>query len=139
MKEKRYPLSRQGNLLLLRAAAGAADGKWYVLRMILDTGSAHTLLPPGVLEELGCDLDHPVRTVPIITAMGVVSVPEVILPWFHCAGQRIERWPVLAYKLPAPFSRFCDGLLGMDFLTCFQVTILLDQARSAEIILRVPG
>lgn len=122
MKEgKPYRLHQQGNLLILRGAVGGANGSVVILRLLLDTGASYTMLPVEVVEALGCDTHHPLRRVHIIAANGVIVAPVVAVPRFHCLGQRVEQWPVVAHTLPP--GAFVDGLLGMDFLTHFQVTI----------------
>jgi len=125
-QSKRYRLQRQGNLLILRAAVGATDGTVIVLRLLLDTGASYTMLPVEAVETLGCDTHHPVRRARIVAAGGVIVAPVVTVPWFHCLGQRLEQWPVVAHTLPP--GTFVDGLLGMDFLTHFQTTIALGRA-----------
>ena len=138
MSTRHYRLSSfpQRKLLLVRAAVGPERGIPIRLNLLLDTGARYTLLPVEIVRAVGCDIRSPLRRIPVMTAQGVIQAPIVEVPWFHCLGQRIEKWPVIAHTLPP--ESFVDGLLGMDFLTCFQVTIVLDQARSAEIILRVP-
>ena len=129
------PSFPQRKLLLVRAAVGPEKGIPIRLNLLLDTGARYTLLPVEIVRAVGCDIHRPLRRIPVMTAQGVIQAPIVEIPWFHCLGQRIEKWPVIAHTLPP--ESFVDGLLGMDFLTRFQVTIVLDQARSAEIILRV--
>jgi len=123
---KPYRVHRQGNLLILRAAVGGAGGSVVILRLLLDTGASYTMLPVEAVEALGCDTHHPLRRAHIIAANGVIVAPVVAVPWFHCLGQRIEEWPVVAHTLPP--GAFVDGLLGMDFLTQFQVTIAVGGA-----------
>lgn len=118
---KPYRVHWQGNLLILRAAVGEADGSVVILRLLLDTGASYTMLPVEAVEALGCDTHHPLRRAHIIAANGVIVAPVVTVPWFHCLGQRIEQWPVVAHTLPP--GAFVDGLLGMDFLAYFQATI----------------
>ncbi len=122
-----YRLRRQGNLLVLRAAVGGADGSVLVLRLLLDTGASYTMLPVETVEALGCDTHHPLHRVRITAANGIIIAPVVAVPWFHCLGQRLEQWPVVAHTLPP--GAFVDGLLGMDFLTRFQATIAVGTAQ----------
>lgn len=123
---KLYRLHRQGNLLILHAAVGGTDGSVLILRLLLDTGASYTMLPVEAVEALGCDTHHPLHRIRIIAANGVIIAPVVAVPWFHCLGQRMEKWPVVAHTLPP--GTFVDGLLGMDFLTHFQATIAVDRA-----------
>ncbi len=125
-EEKPYRLLRQGNLLLLRAAVGGTDGGVVVVRLLVDTGASYTMLPVEVVEALGCDTHHPLRTVRIVAASGIIVAPMVAVSWLHCLGQRIEDFPVVAHTLPA--GTFVDGLLGMDFLGRCQAVISVEEA-----------
>lgn len=122
MTTRRYRLFRYRNLLVLHAAIG---GSWQprVIRMLLDTGAAYTMLPPEILEAVGCDLDHPAREVNILTVQGTVTAPVVVVPWLHCLGRRVSQWPVVAHSLPPGLREYAVGLLGMDFLTHFRAVI----------------
>ena len=110
-----HHLDRRGNLLLLRAAVGGADGSVVVLRLLLDTGASFTVLPVEALETIGCETHRPLRRVRMVVASGVIVAPVVAVPWFHCLGQRLEGFLVAAHTLPP--GTFVDGLLGMDFLS----------------------
>jgi len=125
-QDKLYKVHRQGNLLILRAAVGGTDGSVVVLRLLLDTGASHTMLPVEAVEAIGCDTHHPLRRVHIMAANGVIIAPVVAAPWFHCLGQRLEEWPIVAHTLPP--GTFVDGLLGMDFLTHFGAIINVGKA-----------
>lgn len=120
-RRRRYRALRRGNLLLVRAAAGSAQSGSVVLRLLIDSGSSHTVLPVEVLESLGCDTPHPLARVAILAASGTIVAPRVAVPWFHCLGHRLTDFPVLAHTLPA--GTYVDGLLGMDFLVRCRATI----------------
>jgi len=85
-----------------------------VVRLLVDTGASFTILPVEVVEALGCDTSHPLRTLRIVAANGIIVAPVVALQWFHCLGERATDFPVVAHTLPS--GTFVDGLLGMDFL-----------------------
>lgn len=120
-KRRRYRALRRGKLLLVRAAAGSTEESSIVLRLLIDTGSSHTVLPVEVLESLGCDTHHPIDRVRIIAANGIIVAPRLAVAWFHCLGRRIIDFPVLAHTLPV--GTYVDGLLGMDFLVRCRATI----------------
>ena len=127
MREERpYRLLRQGNLLLLRAAVGGRDGGIVVVRLLVDTGASYTILPVEVVEALSYDTHHPLRSIRIVAANGIIVAPMVVASWLHCLGQRIEDFPVVAHTLPA--GTFVDGLLGMDFLGRCQAVISVGEA-----------
>lgn len=91
------------------------------------------MLPVEVVEAVGCDTHHPLRSIRIVAGNGIIVAPVVTVTWFHCLGQRIEGFPVVAHTLPA--GTFVDGLLGMDFLTRCQAVISVSEA---EILCRQP-
>lgn len=122
-----YQLDRRGSLLLLRAAVEGADGGVVVLRLLLDTGASLTVLPVEVLEIIGCETHRPLRRVRMVAASGVIVAPVVVVPWFHCLGQRMEGFLVAAHTLPS--GTFVDGLLGMDFLSECDAEISVEQAK----------
>lgn len=124
--QRLYRLTRYGNLLVLKAAAGGRDGTIRQFTLLVDTGSSYTVLRANVLENLGCDLQNPNRRISTSTGGGIVEAPMVTVPWFSCLGQRVENFPILAYTLPA--NTFVDGLLGMDFLTLCQAVIPVEEA-----------
>ena len=109
-----YPLQRQGDLWVTRAALHGTDGRVVVLKLLLDTGATFTIIPVEVAERLGCDLSHPLRRVRVASASGVIIAPMIPVARFDCLGTRFKNMPVIAFTLPA--ETFVDGLLGMDFL-----------------------
>lgn len=115
---------------MVRAFAEGPVGKAYP-RLLLDTGSAYTLISQEILESIGCSPAVPKRTQRIITGSGYEIVPVVLAKKFHCMGKFLENYEILAHTLP--FGTYVDGLLGMDFLGRFEVEIKL---YSGEILIR---
>jgi predicted aspartyl protease len=99
--------------------------------MLLDTGSAYTIVAQELLESIGCSPALATRRQRIITGSGYEIVPVVHLRRFHCLGQSIEGFEVLAHTLP--IGTYVDGLLGMDFLDRFQAEI---KVGPGEILIR---
>lgn len=123
---KSYQLSRIGRSLLLRTAIKGNNGKVIVARLIVDTGASYTMLPVEVVEALGYDTHHPLRTIRIVAANGIVVAPLIKVSWMHCLGQQIVDFPVIAHTLPS--GTYVDGLLGMDFLENCQAVIDVGEA-----------
>ena len=124
-KRASYRLKRYGNLLLLRAAIGGKGNDVAVARLLVDTGSSYTILPVEVIEQMGYDLQHPVRRVLMASANGIVAAPMITVSWFNCLGQRLKNFPVVAHTIP---NATFDGLLGMDFLTRCRAVIAVAEA-----------
>jgi predicted aspartyl protease len=125
-----YPLQRSGNLLFLRASVGGLQGDPVRLRLLVDTGSSYTTLPLKVLADLGYVVDEQNRRVAIMTAGGMGRAPLVSVASFNCLGESIENFPVVGLDLP--FNPLMSGLLGMDFLSRFNLVI---DVRRAEIVM----
>jgi aspartyl protease family protein len=62
---------------------------------------------------------------------GYEIVPVISVNKFHCMGDLLENFEILAHTLP--FGAYVDGLLGMDFMGGFEVEIKL---YSGEILVR---
>lgn len=105
---------------MLKAFIEGKEGKAYP-RLLLDTGSAYTIISQEILENIGCSPAIPKRRQRIITGSGYEIVPVVDANRFHCLGKAIENFEVLAHTLP--FGTYVDGLLGMDFMNRFEIEI----------------
>ncbi|WP_019499377.1 TIGR02281 family clan AA aspartic protease [Pseudanabaena sp. PCC 6802] len=130
MTRRFYALQRYGNLFWLKAVVMGESRDPRVVRLLVDTGSSYTVMPPKVLMEIGCDVSAPNRRVAIMAAGGMMQPPVVNVPFFNCLGQQVENFSVLALNLP--FNPLVNGLLGMDFLKHCGATI---QIRESKIIL----
>jgi predicted aspartyl protease len=127
---KIYRAEKRGPLLLVRAFVEGPSGKAYP-KLLLDTGSAYTLISQEILESIGCSPALPKRTQRIITGSRYEIVPVISVNKFHCMDKVLESFEVLAHTLP--LGAYVDGLLGMDFLGRFEVEIKL---YSAEILIK---
>ncbi len=122
---KKYPLFRlqPSHLFWVRAKVGGRGISPISVRLLVDTGSSFTIVPPRVITNIGCDLDSAPRRYRITTGSGKISAPVVRVPWFNCIGKTVRDFELVAYDVP-PGLRV-DGLLGMDFLDRFGVTIAI--------------
>lgn len=117
-------------MLLIRVFIEGASGRAYP-KLLIDTGSAYTLISQEILESVGCSPAAAKRKQRIITGSGYEIVPVVSVNKFHCLGILLENIEVLAHTLP--FGAYVDGLLGMDFLGKFEVEIKL---YSGEVLIK---
>lgn len=117
-----YPLERIGNLFATKAAVSGPAGV-KVMRLLVDTGSAYTILPVEVLESVGCSPAASTEHVRLITGSGYVIAPRVYVLWFQCLGQKSNDISIVAHTLP--FGILVDGLLGMDFLRPLNARLLM--------------
>ncbi len=90
-----YRAEKSGSLLLVRAFVEGARGKAYP-KLLLDTGSAYTLVSQEILESIGCSPAQPERTQRIITGSGYEIVPVVLVKRLNCMGSLLENFEILA-------------------------------------------
>jgi predicted aspartyl protease len=117
---KIYKLEKHGSLLMVRTRVVGPENLAYP-KLLLDTGSAYTILSKEILYSIGCDPAYAKRTQRIITGSGYEIVPVVSVKKFNCFGKDVESFEMLAHTLP--FGVYVDGLLGMDFLGRFDIEI----------------
>ena len=91
-----------------------------VVKLIVDTGAAMTMLSWEILEGLGYNPAGTRERVRLVTVSGVEFVPRITVESFYCLGEEVRDFPVICHDLP---FNYVDGLLGMDFLRRFDVTI----------------
>lgn len=127
---KIYKAERHGHLLMLRSSVEGPSGRSYP-KLLLDTGSAYTIISQEILDSIGCSPTLPKRKQRIITGSGYEIVPVVSVNRFNCIGKYLEDFEILAYTLP--FGVYVDGLLGMDFLNSFDTEIKI---LKGEILIR---
>lgn len=80
-----YQLSRYRNLLLVNAAITGSHNPVRV-RLLVDTGSSYTVLRLSLLQAIGYDIQHPISSVKLTTANGMIEVPIVTVSRFNCLG-----------------------------------------------------
>jgi len=98
----------------MRAAVTGPNGDVLVLKLLVDTGASYTIVPVEAVERIGCDTVHPISTVRIVSANGVIVSPMVKVVRFSRLGRQFRNVSVVAHTLPS--GTFVDGLLGIDLL-----------------------
>ncbi|MBI4668853.1 MAG: retropepsin-like domain-containing protein [Elusimicrobia bacterium] len=106
------------NIIPVRVELIGKRGTFF-LRMALDTGATHTIVPPEVLAAIGCDPSKSRQRIEISTASGVVLAPLVPIDALRCLGYEVKRLAMLAHALPQESP--VRGLLGLDFLKHFNI------------------
>lgn len=105
--------------LLLEAADGHSS---VVIPVVLDTGASITIIATDIMARIGYDPAAPnLARQRIITASGVEYVPRTVVRAATAIGQRVSNLDVVCHDLP-PASGV-DGLLGLNFLRHFKLTI----------------
>jgi len=120
---RRYQLHRRRGVRFTNGALHGPTGV-VVVELLVDTGSAFSLVSPTILRAVGIDLAQAIMHQRIVTANGYVVAPIVVIPRLECLGQRFDQYRVLAHTLP--FGSALNGVLGMDFLERVPLRFELD-------------
>ena len=115
-----------GGVLLVPVRVQGQD-----FELLVDTGAAYTALSKDVVDLLGMT-SIPQRTAAIIPAHGgIIRVPVVTITDLRVGGFRIAN--VMAVVLEFPPALKLDGMLGMNVLKQFRMTI---EADTGTLVLR---
>jgi hypothetical protein len=95
--------------------------------MILDTGATTSSLSLKILRLLGYDPIMAIGQAQVITGSAVSTVPLLMVNRLSALGQHSFGLRVLARNLPP--SAAADGLLGLDFLRGYVLTIDFPQGQ----------
>ena len=90
--------------------------------VVLDTGASLTILATDIMARLGYDPANPdLDRQRIVTGSGVEYAPRTAVRSATAIGQKITNLDVLCHDLPSESG--VDGLLGLNFLRHFKLTI----------------
>ena len=112
-------LNPSGVISLTAVIAGPLDRK--VVPLVLDTGASLTSISYESALLIGVDPTKSKERVAIFTASGQEIVPVILIPSFTILGFTIRNLRVICLTLPV--NSGADGLLGMDILGRFRVTL----------------
>jgi predicted aspartyl protease len=124
-----FPFDPLRGLVIARAEVHGPTGVAF-LRLALDTGATSTVIGSGLLVALGYDPALAAQRLQITTGSGVEYAPLVTLSSIRSLGRGHTDFSVLAHTLPPGAG--VDGLLGLDFLRGYELTI---NFRSGQITL----
>ena len=117
----RIELDKKKPLIVLPVGLVGGTAK-YIVNMALDTGVTFVMIPWDVAERLGYDPAICEERVAITTASTVEKVPVIIIEEINVLGHTLKDVKVVVHDLP-PKSRV-DGLLGLNFLTNFNLKLM---------------
>jgi clan AA aspartic protease (TIGR02281 family) len=84
--------------------------------MIVDTGSAFTVVTQAVALRLGLDVLNPIRRQPIALAQGPnIVAPMVVIPGIEVDGCRLTNVEALVMAVPTTLR--VSGFLGVNFMS----------------------
>jgi len=105
--------------LLLEAADGRSS---LVIPVALDTGASLTIISNDIMGRLGYDPANPaLDRQRIVTGSGIEYAPRTAVRSASAIGQKVAHLDVLCHDLPPESG--VDGLLGLNFLRQFKLTI----------------
>jgi predicted aspartyl protease len=105
--------------LLLEAADSRSS---LVIPVVLDTGASMTIVSTDIMERLGYDPANPAHDRQrLVTGSGIEYAPRSSVQSAVAIGQRVANLDVLCHDLPSESG--VDGLLGLNFLRHFKLTI----------------
>ena len=105
--------------LLLESSDG---GSTLLIPVVLDTGASLTIVAVDIMARLGYDPANPkLDRQRIITGSGIEYAPCTTVRSATAIGQKVGNLEVLCHDLPPESG--VDGLLGINFLKRFKLTI----------------
>jgi predicted aspartyl protease len=100
----------------------ADDRSTLLIPVVLDTGASITIVAVDIMARLGYDPANPtLDRHRIITGSGVEYAPCTTVRSATAIGQKVDNLEVLCHDLPPESG--VDGLLGINFLKHFKLTI----------------
>jgi len=97
----------------------------HTIRMALDTASTFGALTPDAVARLGFDLSQVKSQQTIATASQILTVPQITVPTVTLGTETIGDLLFLVMPLPLPLG--VKGLLGLNFMRHFKVTLDFEQ------------
>jgi predicted aspartyl protease len=126
----RVPLLPGRRFAVVRATLNDLDD----VVLIVDTGAERTLISRRTAVRLGLDLARPLRLQPLAGIGQSPPAPVVRLDRLRVGATAVDGLEISVYDLPAIVR--AEGLLGLDFLRRFRVTLAFD---TGVLVLRQPG
>jgi len=100
---------------------GPLDPDGRLLRLVLDTGAAETIIVPDVLDELGYNPRQGEAITVMRSAVGQEHGYMIKVERFECLGHQMRDFLVNAQDLPQGWH--IEGLVGLSFLHQFNYEV----------------
>lgn len=91
------------------------------VKMVLDTGATYTVIPWYIAEELGYNPAASKEFISMTTASGTIEAPLITIDSVSILDMQVKSQKVIVHNLPE--SSHVDGLLGLNYLKHFKLTI----------------
>ncbi len=114
------------DLIIVKARIWGPRGMTPV-SLALDTGSAHTVIAAGLIDDLGYNPRQGEQIATVRTAVGKEQGYLLRISRFWALGFAVSDFRVHVFDLPDGFG--IDGLIGLSFLRQFNVELRLAEGR----------
>lgn len=121
---KTTPFAPLRDLITVEAMVGGPLGT-ADLQLVLDTGSMHTVIRPGIMDDLGFNPRDGAVITGVYSAIGKEQGYLIKVPTFSTLGFTLHDFPIHAFELADHYG--IDGVIGLSFLHRYNYTV-----RSAE-------
>src|SRR6185436_7553397 len=91
--------------------------------LAVDTGSAHTVIAAGLIDDLGYSPLQGDQIATVRTAVGKEQGYLLRVSRFWALGFTVSNFHIHVFDLPDGFG--IDGLVGLSFLRLFRIELLL--------------
>lgn len=116
------PLRRAGNHFLAKMGInGQVEGYF-----VLDTGASLTVISHDIAQKAGITLDDSLPILPVKTASGIIFPPVAHVERFTLVDLSLPGGNVVVHDIH--FGKGVSGLLGMDLLSDYMVTLDTENA-----------
>ena len=117
------------DLIIVPGRIWGPRGEGRRLNMVLDTGSAETVVIPEVLDELGDSARTADRITIMRSAVGREEGYLIHVQRFACLGYQFSDFQIHAHDLPEGWG--IHGLVGLTFLRHFNCDLRFGEGRIA--------
>jgi len=101
--------------------AGLGTSRSRRSQLVFDTGSMHTVIMPGILDELGFNPRDGVAITGVYSAIGKEQGYLIKVPMFSALGFVHADFPIHVFELAEQYD--IDGIIGLSFLHRYNYTV----------------
>ena len=106
--------------IILDAVVHGPSGKQRVT-MVLDTGASNCMISQNVAMKIGYDNFEGSEFIDVQSASGFIRSPKIMVEGMDVFGSIVKDIDVIVHDLPK--GTFVDGLIGLNFLKHFRLTL----------------
>ena len=113
-------LDPSGTVIVVKARVWGPLGD-AELKLVLDTGSMHTLILPEIMDELGFNPRDGEAITGVYSALGKEQGYLIKVPRFSALGFTLTNFPIHVFDLADRYE--INGLIGLSFLRRYDYTV----------------